>query len=460
MLIEKRFNKNYKNFEYSYATRENIEGQDGIKISDQLTLSPSGGELRNGNIMYVGKDMIKNIVIPTLRSGLPDASLLIIDRNNEAYNLTSRMLEQTYEYDVKRVSLVNPLSGCKYNPLCFADSDEDFKSIAKCIISTIPDKLNEQEKIYLISILTSFMDFTKRHGKEFYVDPTLVGVARLIEVRLSENGKKIIDGYMNALMTEGWYTTQKGEVFIGKPDDNQDYIHDKYSCVGDEGSTRFYRQANDADITDQRKIELLTALSEKMIALTGGDYSTLLSADDINISKMWMQKTAIYFELPEEDDEVSSVIASIIISQMFDGGITRKYRGKELAHIHIFADDLSTYAKIPKLISKMKSTDKTYITYVLGCESLSGLCEKYGEKKMEDLIEEPCCLIYGGCCDLDTAEYYSDRSGETDPLFPWQRPKKLATASDLMEMPEGQMLVFIEDEEVPYLEDRIRERGI
>lgn len=440
-LKKKKFNKNYRRWNDYFAPSE----KDGIRLSPTLTVAPDSGSLKNGNVLYIGDRLADVQIIPNLKSGYPDASLVITDKNYHVYKNTRDALAE--DYRIVLIDLVEPRNSMKYNPLTIAESEIEFTSLARSIVKNSDD--SPVNKDYEIFFLASFMALVGNHGKKFHLGSNLRDVKVLLNLYLDDENQVI--RFFDILETKGWYKDEDGNIFEGRPTDANIEYH---MPSGDEGCIRLYRKATSLDISEEIKTECVKQIVSELSKFLNAPFNEILRADDADLSRMWVEKTAVYIEVPEEPDDVTSMLVMMIYSQVIDHAdqLVRKHAYSSLAHIHLFIEGLEDHFYLPRIKAKLKTTKAAQVTYTLAIQNMSIFQNKYDEKA--DFVIDSCAtVLYDSSEDNVTLKWVAKKCGTVPPLFSFMNKTDipLVKPDDLKKLDKNEVIILA-GKEPPYIE--------
>ena len=169
----------------------------------------------------------------------------------------------------------------------------------------------------------------------------------------------------------------------------------------------------------------------------------LFSVSEIDITSIGEKPTALFFILPD-DSQALYPIATVFVKQIYSALVRladSKRDGRLPVKVTFLLDEFANFAKLPSVESMLTAARSRGIRFVLVCQSMDQLSQKYSDEGMEILLANCRCWIFMSCRNLPflkrlqslCGDYTSPYTGETVPLVSIERLQQFA---------RGQILVF------------------
>ena len=171
--------------------------------------------------------------------------------------------------------------------------------------------------------------------------------------------------------------------------------------------------------THPQKEGVRAGLQSKLAILNSENLLSVLSEDDVDFKKMNEEKSITYIIASDKDSTYKSVLA--LVSAMMFREIMEyadEQGSKSLARpFYMFFEEFKNVGYIPDLAIKMAVVRSRKINIIFCFQNIGQIKDQYGSKrdgKFEwQTILSACALqICCGANDMDTAKYFSDRSGD------------------------------------------------
>ena len=157
----------------------------------------------------------------------------------------------------------------------------------------------------------------------------------------------------------------------------------------------------------------------------------LFSVSEIDITSIGERPTALFFILPD-DSQALYPIATVFVKQIYSALVRladSKRDGRLPVKVTFLLDEFANFAKLPSVESMLTAARSRGIRFVLVCQSMDQLSQKYSDEGMEILLANCRCWIFMSCRNLPflkrlqslCGDYTSPYTGETVPLVSIER---------------------------------------
>ena len=370
-----------------------------------LDVSPSGGneyatskrELHAFIVGDTGCGKTRRLIIPSIRLiGKSGESMVISDPKGELYRKTSGGLK-AHGYDIIVVNMRSPGRGQRWNPfaevekLYHAEGDE-----------------NHDRAMLLIEDIVEVIHAPNRSDRDPYWDNIAVQYIKALIFMILKYGEGLsfgaiadLDKNLSRIMTNKRRSKQLLD-FMASLDDYSP-IKENMSAIADlvkggVGST------------------LGCALSEaKMIISQYTRQLTirrLLETSDFDISDIGRKPTALYIILPD-DSEALYPIATLMVKQIYSSLINdADEKGGMLDNrVSFILDEFSNFTRLEAIGSMLTASRSRGIRFVLVCQNVGQLEEKYGKYGAETIRANCRVWVYMGCRNLEFLKMLQELSG-------------------------------------------------
>jgi len=197
----------------------------------------------------------------------------------------------------------------------------------------------------------------------------------------------------------------------------------------------------------------ILSIFESMLSLYSSQNSLmdLFSKSEIDINTIGKKPTALFFILPD-DSQALYPIATVFVKQVYSALINladSQPNGKLPTRVTFLLDEFANFARLPSVESMLTAARSRGIRFVLVCQSMDQLSQKYKPEGMEILLANCRCWVFMSCRNLPflerlqklCGEYHSPYTGESTPLI---------TIDRLQQLEMGQILV-LNDRCRPYI---------
>lgn len=333
-------------------------------------------------------------------------SFFTTDTKGDLYRNMGSIAEKYYGYKVKVVDLRNPLASSHYNMLYQLNHYMYMYKKTKKI--SWLGKAEKSAKIISKAIITSGMKADESMGSNQYFYDSAEGIMTAILMILAEYGKKdekhivscfrLIQDMMAPSNEEGKLQLQ---VCIDLLPENS-------------RARNFATTALESAPETMQSI-ISTAMSKLLSFLDAELEQILCFKNEIDVEKFCTEKTAVFFNLPEED-RTKYFIASLFIQQFYQEMLTvaDKMGGKLPKRVMYYCDEIGTMSKIEGLEEMFTAGRSRKISVVAIIQSTAQLERRYG-KESAKIIKDNCQnTLFGGFApNSEDAEQLSKSLGTT-----------------------------------------------
>ncbi|MBF0780592.1 MULTISPECIES: VirD4-like conjugal transfer protein, CD1115 family [unclassified Granulicatella] len=167
---------------------------------------------------------------------------------------------------------------------------------------------------------------------------------------------------------------------------------------------------------DTRK-SVLAIIASRFSVFDHDDVRVLLEDDTMAIETWNTTKTAVFINMPE-NNESYQFISALLLTTVFETCIKTSdaiLNGTllvDLLHLQIFADEFAQIGKIPHLSKYLAVIRNREISMKMILQSLHQLDVVYGKDEAKVILDTCDTLLYLGSNNKDTLEYVSFRAGK------------------------------------------------
>lgn len=393
---------------------------------DENVYLTSKEELHTFLIGDSGCGKTRRVIMPSIHFlAKAKESMVISDPKGELYRTTADMLERK-GYEVLVLNFRNPEFGNRWNPLSYIQDlyrvgTDSSRDAANMLLGEIADTFSQtvsaqDDPYWAISACSYFRGIASlilQFGKPGEL--TLENVARLgreIGACYDKNSNSsAIDPILRALPSDSPILNNLSPVITNAPNTR--------NCI--------------------------LSMFESMLSLYSSQESLmdLFSVSEIDITSIGEKPTALFFILPD-DSQALYPIATVFVKQIYSALVRladSKRDGRLPTKVTFLLDEFANFARLPSVESMLTAARSRGIRFVLVCQSMDQLAQKYTDDGMEILLANCRCWIFMSCRNLPflqrlqslCGDYTSPYTGETVPLISIER---------LQQFKMGQILVF------------------
>lgn len=302
------------------ADKPSKDGNKNLILTEDVYMSMDGRKTRrNVNVFIIGGSgagKSRFYIKPNLCQMPLNTSFVTTDPSGELLESCGQMLED-FGYKIKVLNLVNMKKSNTYNPLDYIHEENDVILLTDCLLknTTDPNKSGGDdfwEKAMKL-MLQAFIFALWLHGDEIGLPRSFDSVMKLMRgCTIDEEGSRsdseaLSDTDKLFNLIEFGYKEENGKIITGTRDtvDNPDYQH----AYGEDISVRQYKNFKMGAGKTLKNI-LISAMarfsnfdSQQLIDLT--------SSNDIDLTMIGREKTALFVILPQEHDSFNFLAATM-----------------------------------------------------------------------------------------------------------------------------------------------------
>lgn len=367
----------------------------------------------------------RRLILPAIRLyAKTHRSMVISDPKGELYKNTADSLKKN-GYKVMVLNFRNPSRGSRWNPLglieqLYRNGDQEDKDRAILMLKDIVDimkKEGESEKDrfwetsaakVLMGIAVLIMEYGK--AGELTFENISITSREIFDSIAREKGKR-----GGGLFTIREESDESGSflAFLKTLPKNSPILENLHSIATVEESTR----------------NSIIGVFDNMLSVYTNQESlqNLFSASDIDIDDLGKTPTALFFVLPDDSGALYP-IATVFVKQIYTTLVNladNNLHGTLDNRVVFLLDEFANFAQIPSVESMLTAARSRGITFVLVCQSMEQLVDKYGQAGAETLLANCRLWVYMSCRNLPFLQrleqlighYVSPYTGETCPLI-------------------------------------------
>ena len=374
--------------------------EDSIILSKDLYLQIDDSYSKNTFILGCpGSGKTRHIIEPNILQA--NTSFVI---NDEVGNLIDKYGNYLMHkgYKIKYISISstahreNILYSMRYNPFNYIYDINDIFDIVNCLICNtdgISKEYKENEanflKIEKTLLVACFAYLYETRPKEEQVLKNIQKIIELCDFEF-ENPLQRIDEIFDKLNIES-------------------FAYQQYN---------FFKNFCDGDLI----IHVLMSISIRLNFLNYDTITALTSNDDLELEKLWQEKTALFI-IPSALDNACKCISAMLISQIIRVSEKVIQSKKSLIHTQLMLDMFCDIGKIPDLDKKLSDIKQRNMSTTIVFNSMSSFENMYPEyiKYMYDwefLIKNFDVFIFTGISNQKDYQYiYNFFAGRTIEIY-------------------------------------------
>lgn len=383
-------------------------------------------ELHTFIIGESGCGKTRRAILPSIRLlAKTGQSMVISDPKGELFRRTAKALKK-HDYNVQVLNFRNPSRGSRWNPLgliemLYRSGDQEKKDKAMLLLKDIVDIMkaeghsekdlfweNQSAKVFM-GVALIILEYGE------YGELTLMNISR--------TAKKIFDSF------SGRRGSRYLNLLFSELQNDSPIVENLHSLNSIPEDTR----------------NSVVGTFENMVSAYTNQQSLqdLFSESDIDVTQLGKRPTALFFILPD-DSEALYPIATVFIKQIYSALINLaddELDGVLPNKVTFILDEFANFAEIPSVASMLTAARSRGITFVLVCQSMDQLIEKYKQSGAEILLANCRVWLYMKCRNLPflrrlqelTGNYISPYTGESCPLV---------DIGDLQQFKIGEVLIL------------------
>lgn len=370
----------------------------------------------------------RRIILPTIRLlAKSGESMVISDPKGELFRFTSDVLKKR-GYDVKVLNFRKPRCGNRWNPLSLVE--ELWRS---------PDPDERDKGVMMLDDLVSVLKTNIKDKDPYWpgsASNLFRGAAQLV-LEYGKTGDLTVENVVQTARTIG-------NTYSDDNSDSRSFAIKK--LLESLPATSPILQNLSVIITNHPNTRrTIMSVFETMVS----DYCKqelmldLFSKSEIDIADIGKKPTALFFILPDDSDSMYP-IATYFVKQIYSTLIAladEQPNGELPNKVTFLLDEFANFAKIDAIHSMLTAARSRKVRFVLVCQSMDQLIQKYEETGMEILLANCRTWIYMSCRNLPflrrleelAGTYTSPHTNETCPLV---------SIGTLQHFSMGQVLVF------------------
>ncbi|MBR6784504.1 MAG: type IV secretory system conjugative DNA transfer family protein [Clostridia bacterium] len=405
----------------------------GIPIAqiDHDTYATTKEEMHCFVIGETGCGKTRRVILPTIRLlAKTGESMVISDPKGELYRHTADILRKK-GYNVKVLNFRKPRCGNRWNPLALIeklyrspsaeDRDKATMMLDDLVAILSGDMSNAEDPYWAIAAAMFF-----RGVAQIILEYGKVGELTFESIALT--AKKIHKAYDTKAFAADKYIKATKAFIASLPRDSTIVQNLGVVIVNADSTRNCIMSMFDSMISQYVNQELML---------------DLFSKSEIDIDSIGKEPTALFFILPD-DSNAMYPIATYFVKQVYSTLISladEQPNGELPNKVTFLLDEFANFAKLPAMHAMLTAARSRKIRFVLVCQSMDQLIEKYTEPGMEILLSNCRVWLYMSCRNLPFLRRLEELSGKyTSPYTNESCP--LVDISTLQHFSMGQVLVF------------------
>lgn len=379
-------------------------------------------ELHSFIVGESGCGKTRRIVIPTIDmvSRTQKESMVIADPKGEIYEATASTLKKR-GYKVFRFDLTDPTKSQRWNPLALIAS-----LVAKGGAYEIKGRIMLKE---VIEVLKD-------------------GIHSNNDVFWEQIAADVVYGVALTILKEGRpedLTFRNLEMNIRKIFDNIPGFNEYYDRMEDDSPIKRYLSALRSDEDSNRTVYSLKIETKAMLSpfCTDDNLLSLFDTNTIDVTTLGKEKVALFLII-SDSSKAMYPIATVFIRQLYAVLLEEaaSNSNKRLSvPVFFILDEFANFTSLPDVDCMLTAARSRNIRFMLVCQSMQQLNEKYGDSIAEILMSNCRIWIYMNSRDLSFLRRFSESLGivygrYTNTTFP------LVSISKLQHLEEGEVIVM------------------
>ena len=367
-------------------------------------------------IARTGAWKTSSFIIPNILT-LDECSLIITDPSWEIRAKTEAILKEKWF----KIIVLNPTNleeSQTYNPLLFANSSDEIKEISKILVSSSDTSWGAEDKFWEAGaqkIITMILKCLKNREK----------------LERSEVNLKDLQRELNYFLSKQW-----AEFIATYGDDD---LVDEYRgfLSGNEKTTESF----------------LSTAQISLDSLSSENIAQFLSKNSVRFQDLRDEKTALFFQVPEQKMHYYSFILNLFYTQFFNFAMQSLENTK--MPIYTLLDEFG-HQTIPHFSSIITTIRKYKVSISIILQSISQLEAKYWKSEADIIINGGISnKIFFGGADPATTRMLSEIMGtttQTDEQSHYKRTEQLLSSFNIRTLEDEQAL-YIYSNKLPVLLD-------
>lgn len=373
-------NKKYRQKPYSAnkLLTQNVRiGLDGKKHRRNLNVLVIGGSGAGKTRFYCKPNVMQC-----------NTSMVILDPKGEILRDTGQLLKQK-GYKVKILDLINMEKSHCYNPFVYLMDDNDVQRLVTNLFkSTTPKGSQSNDPFWDTAasmLLLALIFYLKYEAPED-----------------EQNFSMVME------MLRAGDVSEEDECYYSPLDS---LFYDLEAREPDHIAVKYYKSYHSGSAKTLKSIQITLAARLEKFNLES--LAMLTATDELELSKMGEEKTALFALIPDNDSSFNFLI-SILYTQLFQQLFyiaDRKYGGSLPVHCHFVMDEFSNVSlpdDFDKILSVMRSRGVSVSIILQNLAQLKALFEK----QWESIVGNCDSFLYLGGNEQSTHKYVSELLGK------------------------------------------------
>ena len=368
----------------------------------------------------------RRLILPAIRLyAKTHRSMVISDPKGELYKNTADSLKKN-GYKVMVLNFRNPSRGSRWNPLG--------------LIENMYRSGDQEEKDRAVLMLKDIIDIMKKEGEsekdrfwENSASKVLMGIALLIMEygnsgdltfeNISLTSREIFDSIAKEKGRGG-----RSSFFNVQEENGESASFISFLKTLPKNSPILDNLHAITTVAEDTRNSIIGVFDNMLSVYTNQEsLQSLFAASDIDIEDLGKTPTALFFVLPDDSGALYP-IATVFVKQIYTTLVNladNNLHGTLDNRVVFLLDEFANFAKIPSVESMLTAARSRGITFVLVCQSMEQLVDKYGQSGAETLLANCRLWVYMSCRNLPFLQrleqlighYVSPYTGETCPLI-------------------------------------------
>lgn len=405
----------------------------GIPIAqiDRDTYATTSDEMHCFVIGETGCGKTRRVIFPSIRLlAKAGDSMVISDPKGELYRETADILRKK-GYSVKVLNFRNPRCGDRWNPL--SEIEELYRTQRPENIDKAGVMLDD-----IVSIISQGIESSKDPYWELSSASLFRGIAQLIMSYGNVGHLTFENIAITANRLQEVYSSDDNR-FSQSTKDIAEFIKDlpKDSSIKENISGFINNATNTRNcIYSTFKSMIAPYRSQELL-------NDLLYRSEIDLDAIGKVPTALFIVLPDDSDAMYP-IATCFIKQVYSALVNladSQPTGQLPNRVTFLLDEFANFAKLPTIHAMLTAARSRRIRFVLVCQSMNQLIEKYTEPGMEIMLSNCRVWLYMSCRNLPFLQRLETLMG--DYVSPYTNERcPLVSISDMQHFEMGQVLVL------------------
>lgn len=363
----------------------------------------------------------RRIVIPTIDmvSRTREQSMVIADPKGEIFEATAETLRKR-GYKVYRFDLTDPSKSQKWNPLSI---------IARLSVGSSADVTRSR------IMLKEILEVLKQ------------GVHSTRDAFWEQSGADLIYGIALSILSEGQpqdLTFRNIDLNMRKIFDNGQLFREYYEKMPDDSPVKNYLSSLSSDSAEQTLCSIKLVAKTMMSPFCSDDrILSLFDTDTMDMTVLGNSNVALFLILSDSSKAMYPV-ATVFIQQLYSLLLEEAASQKKMklrVPVFFILDEFANFSRLPDVDSMLTAARSRNIRFMLVCQSMKQLHEKYGENTAEILMSNCRIWIYMNSRDIGFLNRLSQIMGTAYGRFTG-REHPLITVSELQHLDEGEVIVL------------------